>query len=135
MSRKGVSAKGIESEPGQDTCTVCLAGFLVASPLAEYCRYCYESRISIKPSFLFPLLLFLYLLQQGTSYQNPCFEHIEKIMNALETADYKIRPLYKFVKAAEDCYAEADVEEKKKGKASTAYYLTKYLDRHKFKKK
>lgn len=53
----------------------------------------------------------------------------------METANFQIRPLYRFVKEAEDCYAKADYEEKRKGEASTAYYLTKYLDRQKFKKK
>lgn len=55
-------------------------------------------------------------------------------MNAMEVADYQIRPLYKYVKEAEECYAKTDMEEKKKGQASTMYYLSKYLDRQKFKK-
>jgi len=55
-------------------------------------------------------------------------------MNAMETANYKIQPLYKYVKEAETCYEQAELEEKKKGKASTLYHLSKYLDRQKFKK-
>ena len=52
----------------------------------------------------------------------------------METANFKIQPLYKYVKEAEECYAKAEFEEKKKGKASTLYHLSKYLDREKFKK-
>jgi hypothetical protein len=60
---------------------------------------------------------------------------LERLTNALPAAQYKIQgPIYKYVKEAEECYKNADFEEKKKGKASTLYHLTKYLDRQKFKK-
>jgi len=55
-------------------------------------------------------------------------------MNAIELADYKIQPLYKYVKEADECYEKVDLEEKKRGKGGTLYHLNKYLDRQKFKK-
>ncbi|CAB9505388.1 expressed unknown protein [Seminavis robusta] len=73
--------------------------------------------------------------KQGSRYQNPCFDKIERLLDAMErTGTYNIQPLYKYVKEAEECYQQADIEEKKKGKASTTYFLTQYLDRKKFKK-
>jgi hypothetical protein len=50
------------------------------------------------------------------------------------TGNYNIQPFYKYVKEAEECYKQAEYEEKKKGKASTLFFLTKYLDRQKFQK-
>ena len=69
-----------------------------------------------------------------TRYTNPCYDQIEKIMNAMEVAQFKIQPLYKYVKEADECYEQADLEEKKRGKGGTLYHLNKYLDRKKFKK-
>ena len=67
---------------------------------------------------------------------NPCAEVIEKLTNALEAADYQVRPIHKYIKEAEKCYEEADIEDRKSGKASTLYYLSQYLDKNrKFKKK
>jgi hypothetical protein len=66
---------------------------------------------------------------------NPCAAEIERILNAMEAADYNIRPLWKYVKDAEECYAKYDIEDRKKGKATTMYYLSQYLDRQKNKRK
>jgi hypothetical protein len=49
-----------------------------------------------------------------------------KILNALEASNYEIAPLYKYVKEADKCMEKA-IKEKKRGKASTLYHLTKYL--------
>lgn len=65
---------------------------------------------------------------------NPCYTEVERITNAMEAADYDIRPLWKYVKDLEDCYDRNDKEDKK-GRASTLYYLSQYLDRQKTKKK
>ena len=54
-------------------------------------------------------------------------------MNGLEAADYEIAPLYKYVKEAELCFQKA-AEEKRRGKASTLYHLSKYLVQDKNKK-
>jgi len=53
----------------------------------------------------------------------------------MEAADYNIRPLHKYVQDLEQAYAAADYEDRKKGKASTLYYLSQYLDRQKNKRK
>jgi hypothetical protein len=53
----------------------------------------------------------------------------------MEAADYNIRPLYKYVKDLEECYNTADIDERKKGRGSTLYYLRQYLDQKKFKQK
>jgi hypothetical protein len=66
---------------------------------------------------------------------NPCYSQIERITNAMQAADYNIRPLYKYIKEAEDCYRQADLDKSKKGRASTLYYLSQYLEQQKFKTK
>jgi hypothetical protein len=67
---------------------------------------------------------------------NPCAAQVEKITNALEAANYNIRPLYRYVKELEECYDRQDaLQVNKKGKASTLYYLSQYLDRQKCKTK
>lgn len=53
----------------------------------------------------------------------------------MEVAKFQISPLYKYVLEADECYRKANLEEKKKGKGGTLFYLSKYLDREKFKKK
>jgi hypothetical protein len=55
-------------------------------------------------------------------------------LNALETSNYEIAPLYKYVKEADACFAQAKIE-KKKRKAGTLFYLTKYLVQNKNKSK
>jgi hypothetical protein len=57
-----------------------------------------------------------------------------KVLNALEAAKWKSAPLYKYVLEADACF-EAAKEEKKRGKASTLYYLSQYLVQNKFKTK
>jgi len=53
----------------------------------------------------------------------------------MEAADYNVRPLYKYIKEMENCYKNTSMEDSKKGKASTLYYLSQYLDRQKNKRK
>lgn len=55
-----------------------------------------------------------------------------KVLNALKAADYTDAPLYKYVKEAEQCIENAKAE-KKRGKASTLYHLSKFLVRGKHK--
>ena len=64
-----------------------------------------------------------------------CAHLIDKIINALEAADYDIRPLKKYVEDVDKCYEEATLEARKKGKESTLFHLNKYLDQQKLKKK
>ena len=52
----------------------------------------------------------------------------------MEAAAYNIRPIWKYVQDLEKCYKYHDIEERK-GKASTIYFLTQYLDRQKHKVK
>ena len=66
---------------------------------------------------------------------SPWAEPIEKITNAMEAADYNIRPLYKYVKEAESAIRVSMAEDSKKGRASTQYYLSQYLDQQKNKRK
>mmetsp|Transcript_4375 Transcript_4375/g.7842 ORF Transcript_4375/g.7842 Transcript_4375/m.7842 type:complete len:90 (-) Transcript_4375:123-392(-) len=64
----------------------------------------------------------------------PCHDETMKVLNALEAAKWKSAPLYKYVLEADACF-EAAKEEKKRGKASTLYYLSQYLVQNKFKTK
>jgi len=57
-----------------------------------------------------------------------------KVLNGLEAANYDIVPLYKYVKEADACFENAR-KERKRGKASTLYHLSKYLVRDKNKTK
>mmetsp|Transcript_21945 Transcript_21945/g.32048 ORF Transcript_21945/g.32048 Transcript_21945/m.32048 type:complete len:85 (+) Transcript_21945:139-393(+) len=59
-----------------------------------------------------------------------CHDETMRVLNALEASDYEIAPLYKYVKEAETCLEKARAE-KKGGKASTLYHLTKYLSHKK----
>jgi spore germination protein GerM len=71
---------------------------------------------------------------KGRRY-NPCAPQVEKILNAMEAADYNIQPLHRYVKDLEESYRYHDAEDAKKGRASTLYYLSQYLDREKYRKK
>jgi hypothetical protein len=74
-------------------------------------------------------------MQKGNARSmNPCLQEVDRVTNAMEAAEYNVRPIWKYVKDMEDCYRKAD-EEHHKGKASTLYYLSQYLDRQKNKKK
>jgi len=53
----------------------------------------------------------------------------------MEAADYSAQTLNKYVKDLDACYDKYDTVDAKKGRASTLYYLTQYLDRQKTKKK
>lgn len=66
---------------------------------------------------------------------NPCYPLLERITNAMEAADYSAQTLNKYVKDLDACYDKYDTVDAKKGRASTLYYLTQYLDRQKTKKK
>mmetsp|Transcript_9066 Transcript_9066/g.17291 ORF Transcript_9066/g.17291 Transcript_9066/m.17291 type:complete len:93 (+) Transcript_9066:164-442(+) len=66
---------------------------------------------------------------------NPCYPMLTRILNAMEPANYSAQALNKFVLDLEACYEKYDPNGAKKGRASTLYYLTKYLDRGKTKKK
>ncbi len=65
---------------------------------------------------------------------NPCLQEVDRVTNAMEAAEYNVRPIWKYVKDMEDCYRKSD-EEHHKSKASTLYYLSQYLDQQKNKKK
>ena len=65
---------------------------------------------------------------------NPCAAEVERVTNAMEAADYSIRPLWKYVRDMQDCYEKYNIEDRKT-RASTLYYLSQYLDRQKNKKK
>ena len=58
--------------------------------------------------------------------QSPLLYTIYQSLNGLESTDYEIAPLWKYVKEADECFKKAKIE-KKKRKASTLYHLTKYL--------
>ena len=49
-----------------------------------------------------------------------------KVLNALQAANFETAPIYKYVMEADKCFEKAAAE-KKKGKGSTLYYLSKYL--------
>jgi predicted nucleotidyltransferase component of viral defense system len=51
-------------------------------------------------------------------------------LNALEASNFESAPLHKYVKEADKCFEKARAE-KKRGKASTLYHLTKYLQQKK----
>lgn len=59
-----------------------------------------------------------------------CHDETMKVLNALEASNYEAAPLYKYLKEADKCFEQARLE-KKKGKASTLYHLTKYLEQKK----
>lgn len=67
--------------------------------------------------------------------QVPWSDNVDKILNAMEAANYNIKPLYKYVKATEDMIINYKKEDSKKGRASTQYYLSQYLDQQKNKRK
>jgi spore germination protein GerM len=61
---------------------------------------------------------------------------VEKVTNALEAANYNIRPLHRYVKELDECYERHDrLDRAGKGRASTLYYLSQHLDRQKCKTK
>ena len=74
--------------------------------------------------------------QQPKITVNPCQDKLMKLANALQASEGKINgPVYKYVKEVEECYRLANIERSKKGRAGTLFYLSKYLDLGKFKKK
>jgi hypothetical protein len=79
-------------------------------------------------------ILFLAIQKGGARSTNPCIQEVERVTNAMEAAEYNVRPIHKYVKDMEDCYRRAD-EEHHKSKASTLYYLSQYLDQKKNKTK
>jgi hypothetical protein len=63
-----------------------------------------------------------------------CVDETTKVMDALHAADYYIQPIYKYVKAVDDCVDKLK-EERRKPKATTLYHLSKYVNQRKHKKK
>lgn len=57
-----------------------------------------------------------------------------KILNALPAANFDVPPIYKYVKEFDKCMERVEAE-RKKGKASTLYHLSKYLVHNKNKQK
>ena len=55
-------------------------------------------------------------------------------LNGLEAANYECAPLYKYVREANACFEKAR-QQRKQGKATTLYHLSKYLQRDKTKNK
>lgn len=53
----------------------------------------------------------------------------------MPSAEYNIRPLWKYVKDAEKCIDYHMAQDRTKGKPSTPYYLSQYLDQEKHKRK
>jgi hypothetical protein len=65
---------------------------------------------------------------------NPCAEQLERVLNAMEAADFNIRPMWKHVKELDKCMAENKYDPNKE-KKSTMFYLNQYLDQQKHKTK
>lgn len=63
-----------------------------------------------------------------------CVDETQKVMDTLEAANFFIQPIYKYVKAVDDC-VEKLREERMKPKATTLYHLSKYVNQRKHKKK
>jgi hypothetical protein len=86
-------------------------------------------------------VIVLYLLQQKVKADARPNPHavrsaLDKILNGFEAANYNIQgPIYKHVKELEAAIKFQEEEAKKKGKASTLFFLRKYVDQKKFKKK
>lgn len=57
------------------------------------------------------------------------------MMNALEAADYNMRPIWKYIKDFDTCLKKSLAEQNKKGKAGPMYYLSQYVDQQKHKRK
>ena len=57
-----------------------------------------------------------------------------KVLNALPAANFEVAPIYKYVKEFDKCMERVD-RERKKGKASTLYHLSKYLVQNKNRQK
>ena len=66
---------------------------------------------------------------------NPCKPQIDRVMNAMEAADYNLRPIYKYIQEMEKCFKEVQAEANKRGRASTIYHLKRYVDQQKHKQK
>mmetsp|Transcript_26211 Transcript_26211/g.53715 ORF Transcript_26211/g.53715 Transcript_26211/m.53715 type:complete len:91 (+) Transcript_26211:102-374(+) len=60
----------------------------------------------------------------------PCHEETMKILNGMQAANFDSAPLYKYVKEYDAC-RERLKEERKRGKPSTLYYLSKYVNQNK----
>mmetsp|Transcript_27629 Transcript_27629/g.33585 ORF Transcript_27629/g.33585 Transcript_27629/m.33585 type:complete len:87 (+) Transcript_27629:204-464(+) len=60
-----------------------------------------------------------------------CHDETMKLITSLHDANYHVPSVWKHLKEAEDCLQKAGKEKKKK-KASTLYYLNKFLKRDKF---
>ena len=65
---------------------------------------------------------------------NPCADHMERLLNSMEAANFNVRPMWKVVKELDQCLAENKYDPNKE-KKSTMYYLNQYLDQQKHKTK
>lgn len=97
------------------------------------------ARVSIISTSIFSrrsnLMMRLVYQSEKKSKRNPCGLQMERILNSFEAVDFQIRPIYKYVKELEDCIKSNLAEYKKKGRASTLYYLNRYVDQKKHKQK
>mmetsp|Transcript_148 Transcript_148/g.224 ORF Transcript_148/g.224 Transcript_148/m.224 type:complete len:82 (-) Transcript_148:30-275(-) len=64
----------------------------------------------------------------------PCVAEQDKLLSVLEIADHKIGPVYKYVKAVDDCM-QREKEARKVKPPSNKRLLRDYLDLKKFKVK
>mmetsp|Transcript_27974 Transcript_27974/g.39336 ORF Transcript_27974/g.39336 Transcript_27974/m.39336 type:complete len:90 (-) Transcript_27974:117-386(-) len=64
----------------------------------------------------------------------PCHNEMMKVMDLLKDAEYHIAPVYKHILEYDKCIDAAKAQ-RKRGKASTLYHLSKYLDNNKNKKR
>ena len=75
-------------------------------------------------------------MQNLTAFErDPCAPFLEKILNAMEAADYNIRPLHKFVKEYESCRERRAAEHRGDSRAAAMYHLSQHLDQQKHKRK
>lgn len=104
-------------------------------PLKTYLQG--ASKICHSTQFDLSLSLFRHETQQRLKKRqvNPCFPLYEKLLNAMEAADYSAQALNRYVTDLEACFEKYDAIDGKKGRSSTLYRLTKHLDRQKTPKK
>lgn len=63
-----------------------------------------------------------------------CADESMKVMDLLEAANFFVQPIYKHVKALDDC-VDASRTLHQQPKATTLYHLSKYVNQRKHKKK
>ncbi|KAL7572033.1 hypothetical protein ACA910_001686 [Epithemia clementina (nom. ined.)] len=74
--------------------------------------------------------------QRLSGNNHPCSKQIERVLAGLKATNGMIGPIYKYVKDMEECICYYRyLKTKKHGKATPMFYLSKYLDQQKFKRK